>query len=78
MPIWVDGHRIMRLPIAEPGRCGDRIKINALSREPGNPGWTEQIPCIDYNRFMGDLGNNQFQPNMHDFANNTVVLSGAN
>ena len=26
---------------------------------------------------MGDLDNNQFQPNIHDFANNTVVPSGA-
>ena len=26
---------------------------------------------------MGDLNNNQFQPNIHDFANNTVVPSGA-
>ena len=61
----------------EPGRCGDPIKINALSREPGNPGWTEQILCVDYNYFMGDLDNNQFQPNIHNFADNTVVPSGA-
>ena len=67
----------MRSPIVEPGKCGDPIKINALSREPGNPGWTEQIPCIEYNCFMGDLDNNQFQPNIHDFSNNTVVPSGA-
>ena len=67
----------MRSPIAEPGRCGDLIKINALSRELGNPGWTEQIPCVDYNHFMGDLENNQFQSNIRDFANNTVVPSGA-
>ena len=26
---------------------------------------------------MGDLDNNQFQPNIHDFASNTVVPSGA-
>ena len=26
---------------------------------------------------MGDLDNNQFQPNIHDCANNTVVPSGA-
>ena len=26
---------------------------------------------------MGDLDNNQFQPNIHDFANNTVVPSGS-
>ena len=67
----------MRSPIAEPGRCGDLININALSREPGNPGWIEQIPCLDYNHFMGDLENNQLQPNIGDFANNTVVPSGA-
>ena len=35
------------------------------------------IPCVDYNHFMGDLDSNQFQPNIHDFANNTVVPSGA-
>ena len=67
----------MRSPIREPGRCGDPIKINALSREPGNPGWTEQIRWVDYNRFMGDLDNNQFQPSIHDFANNIAVPSGA-
>ena len=60
----------------EPGRCGDLIKINALSRELDHPRWTEQIPCVDYNHFMGDLDNNQFQPNIHNFANNTVVPSG--
>ena len=64
MPIWVDGRCVMRSPIAEPGRCGNPIKINALSREPSN-------------HFMEDLDNNQFQSNIHDFANNTVVPSGA-
>ena len=77
MPIWVDGCCVMRSLITEPGICGDPNKINALSRELGNPGWTEKIPCINYNHFMGDLDNNQFQPNIHDFANNTVVPSGA-
>ena len=77
VPIWMDGRWVMRSPIAEPGRCGDPIKINALSRDPGYPEWTEQIPCVDYNRFIGDLDNNQFQPNIHDFTNNTVVPSGA-
>ena len=77
MPIWVVGHCIMRSLITEPGRCGDPIKVNALSKELGNPGWTEQIPCIDYNCFMGDLDTNQFQSNIHDFSNNTVVPSGS-
>ena len=66
----------MRSPIAEPGRSGDPIKIKALSREPGNPGWTAWTRAI-YKLFMGDLDNNQFQPNLlHDIVNDTVAPSG--
>ena len=63
----------------EAGRWGDPIKINALSRQPGSPGSTEQVSSVDCNcnRFMGDLDNFQFQPNILDFDNNTVVPSGA-
>ena len=66
----------MRSLIAEPGRSGDPIKIKALSREPGNPGWTAWTRAT-YKLFMGDLDNNQFQPNLlHDIINDTVAPSG--
>ena len=66
----------MRSLIAEPGRSGDPIKIRALSREPGNPGWTAWTRAI-YKLFMGDLDHNQFQPNLlHDIVNDTVAPSG--
>ena len=66
----------MRSLIAEPGRSGDPIKIKALSREPDKPGWTAWTRAI-YKLFMGDLDNNQFQPNLlHDIVNDTVALSG--
>ena len=54
MPIWVNGRYVMRSPIAESGRSGVPTKINALSREPGNTNYS-----------MGDLDNNQFQPNIN-------------
>ena len=72
MPIWVDGCSVMRLPIAESGRSGDTTNIIVFSRVPGNPGWTDD-PCVVVN-FMGDIDQNQFQPQQtHDVANGTVV-----
>ena len=72
MPIWVDGCSVMRSPIAESGRSGDTTNIIALSRVPGNPGWTDD-PCVVVN-FMGDIDQNQSQPQQtHDVANETVV-----
>ena len=44
----------MRSPIAEPGSFGDTVKIKALFREPGNPGWTV-LPVRCKLLFMGDL-----------------------
>ena len=51
----------MESPIAEPGSFGDTIKIKALPREPGNPGWTV-IPVRRKLLFMGNLDHIQFQP----------------
>ena len=61
MAIWVNGRCVMRSPIAEPGSFGDTIKIKALPREPGNPGWTV-IPVRRKLLFMGNLDHIQFQP----------------
>ena len=63
---------VMRSPIAEPGSLGNTIKIKALSREPGNPGWTV-IPMRCKLLFMGDLDDIQFQPILRDTADDTVV-----
>ena len=43
----------MSSPIVEPGR-GDTIKIKALSRESGNPGWTAWTHAV-YKLFYGRL-----------------------
>ena len=66
----------MRSPIPEPGSLGDTIKIKALSREPGNPGWTV-ISVPRKLLFMGDLDDIQFQPVLQDIADDTVVPLGA-
>ena len=60
----------------EPGRSGDPTKINALSSELDNPGWTD-IPCIVNYSLMGDLDNIQFQPISQDIVDETVVPVGA-
>ena len=60
----------------ESGRSGAPIKINALSREPGDPGWTGLNPCITNYYFMGDLGCIKFQPISQDIADDTVVPLG--
>ena len=62
----------MRSPIAEPGSFGDTIKIKALPRELGNTGWTV-IPVRRKLLSMGDLDDIQFQPNLQDIADDTVV-----
>ena len=54
MPIWMNVHCIMRLPIAEPDSFDETIKIKALSREPDNPGWTV-IPVRHKLLFMVEL-----------------------
>ena len=66
----------MRSPIAESGSFGDTIKIKALPRELGNPGWTV-IPVRRKLLSMGDLDDIQFQPNLQDIADDTVVPLGA-
>ena len=66
----------MKSPIADPGRLGNTIKINALSREPGNPGWTIS-PVHHKLRLMGDLDDTQFHSILQDIANDTVVPLGA-
>ena len=66
----------MRLTITELGSFGDTIKIKALSREPGNPGWTV-TPVRRKLFFMGDLDDIQFQPILQDIADDTVVPLGA-
>ena len=66
----------MRSPIVEPGSFGDTIKIKALSREPGNPGWTV-IPVRHKLFFVGDLDDIQFQPILQDIAGDTVVQLSA-
>ena len=67
----------MRSLIAESGRSGTPIKINALSREPGNPGLTDFDPCVTNYYFMGDLDYIQFQPISQDIADDAVVPLGA-
>ena len=64
-------------PIAESDRSGNPITIKALSREPGNTGWTVYT-CVSTKSYMEDLENNQFQPNQpHDITNDTVAQIGA-
>ena len=67
----------MKPPITESDRSGNPITINALSREPGNTGWTVHTR-VSIGPYMEDLDNNQFQPNQsHDIANDTVAQTGA-
>ena len=76
VPIGVNGFCVMKSPIAESDRNGDTIKTKALSREPGNSGWTYD-PCVNQT-LMGDLDNDQFQPNQpHDVADVTVAQMDA-
>ena len=75
--IWADGCCVMKSAIVESDRSDDPFTIKALSREPGNTGWTvyTRVPIEPY---MEDLDNNQFQPNQpHDIANDTVAHIGA-
>ena len=66
----------MRSPTKEPGSLGNAIKLKALSREPGNPGWT--VSSVRRKLlFMGDLDDTQFQPILQDIADDTVVPLGA-
>ena len=66
----------MRSPTAAPGSLGDTIKIKALSREPGKPGWTFiSVRCKLL--FMGDLDDIQFQPILRDIADDAAVPLGA-
>ena len=75
--IWVDGCCVIRSPIAESDRSGDPITIKALSREPGNTGWTVYTH-VSIEPHMEDLENNQFQSNQpHDITNDTVAQIGA-
>ena len=75
--IWVEGCCVMKPPITESDRSGNPITINALSREPGNTGWTVHTR-VSIGPYMEDLDNNQFQPNQsHDIANDTVAQTGA-
>ena len=77
MLIWVDGCCVIRSPIAESDRSGDPITIKALSREPGNTGWTVYTH-VSIEPHMEDLENNQFQSNQpHDITNDTVAQIGA-
>ena len=67
----------MKSAIVESDRSDDPFTIKALSREPGNTGWTvyTRVPIEPY---MEDLDNNQFQPNQpHDITNDTVAQIGA-
>ena len=66
----------MRSPIAEPGSFGGTIKIKALFRVSGNPGWTV-IPVCRKLIFMGNLDDIQFQPVLLAIGDNTVVPLGA-
>ena len=67
----------MKSAIVESDRSDDPFTIKALSREPGNTGWTvyTSVPIEPY---MEDLDNNQLQPNQpHDIVNDTVAQIGA-
>ena len=67
----------LRYEVANCGtqQFGDSIKIKALKRQPGNPGWTV-IPVRRKLLFLGDLDDIQFQTIMQDIADNIVVLLG--
>ena len=75
MPTGVNGHCVMRSPITESGRSGDTTKIKALSREPGNPRWTDD-PCI-FSNFMGNIDQNQFQPTNNQPRADHVAINQA-
>ena len=74
----------MRSSIAEPDRSGNIIKITALSREPGNPRFTDD-PCI-FKNIYGKYNQHQFQPtntnNKHralqgnNIARNEAIANG--
>ena len=67
----------MKSPMTESSRSGDPITIKALSREPGNTGWTIYTR-VSIEPYMEDLDNNQFQPNqLHDIANDAVAQISA-
>ena len=66
----------MRSPIEEPGSLDNTIKIKALSRESGNPGWTV-IPVRPKLPFMGNLDDIQFQSVIPDITDGTVLPLGA-
>ena len=73
----MDGCCVIKSPIIESDRSGDPITIKALSREPGNTGWTVYT-LVSIEPHMEDLDNNQFQSNqLHDIANDTVAQIGA-
>ena len=76
MSIWMNGCCVMRSPIEEAGSLDNTIKIKALSREPGNPGWTV-IPVRPKLPFMGNLDDIQFQSVIPDITDGTVLPLGA-
>ena len=74
--VWVNGRCVMSWPIAEPDSLDNAIKIKALSKEPGNTGWTISPACCKL-LIMGNLDDIQFQPILQDIADDTVVMLGA-
>ena len=76
MKIWLNDCCIMRSTVAEPGSLRDIIKIKAISREPGNPGWTI-IPVRRKLLFMGELDDIKFQSISQDIADDAVIPLGA-
>ena len=68
----------MTSPITEPDRSRDTINIHALSRGQGNTGWTTSDPCVIKVTLIGDIDENQFQPNNNDRENEQRALQGSN
>ena len=65
----------MKSPIAEPGRSGETTKNKPYPESRATlDGHVEPVRRMKL--YMGDLDNNQFQPNIHDFAHNSVVPIG--
>ena len=65
----------MRSSFALPGSLGETIKIDALSRELGNLGWTViPVPCKLL--FMRNVDDIRFRPISQDNADDTVVPLG--
>ena len=61
----------------ESDRSGDPIIVIALSREPGNTGWTV-FTRVSIETYTEDLDNNQSQSNkLDDVADDTVTRIGA-